>query len=468
MKRKWKILLLSVLVFFLMIGCVIDDGNDDLLPVLWVHGPSGSASQFESQAQRFLANGYPLKYLDTLEYDSSVIIAAMEDPEALNEIINDPDFQARLGAKIDRLLAQCGTEKVNLIGLSVTSYLCNAYLNAGGNAQKVAHYVQTDGMFGMTQMMFGKAYGGVDALALWSMLLPNANARGWKVTNDHNNAVGHVEVATSAVSFAKIYEFFNGEAPKTTDIPEAEGDTVRIAGKANIFPYNEGAEDTRLSIYEVDPSTGLRVASASPIVEDLDIDTTGDWGPFEIKKGVPYEFVLMNKVLPTDKVYFYREPYLADDYFIRLNVGRTGEGISSLLNRDGAHTNLLIGRDQEFWGDQADGANDQIYINDDEVNIITPEVATQEIMLNTLFLSDQDGDKVGDATIIEAVTQDVFISGLDYYIPAATQSDLSDLSTISVKLISRCGDGQAQIINVPNWPSDQVRTVSVQFRDFVQ
>jgi hypothetical protein len=62
----------------------------------------------------------------------------------------------------------------------------------------------------------------------------------------------------------------------------------------------------------------------------------------------------------------------------------------------------------------------------------------------------------------------VFISGIDYYIPAATQPDLSDLSSISIKLISRGSDGGTQTINVPNWPADQVRTVSVQFRDFVQ
>lgn len=136
-------------------------------------------------------------------------------------------------------------------------------------------------------------------------------------------------------------------------------------------------------------------------------------------------------------------PILADDYFIRLNVGRTGEGISSHLNRDGAHTNLVIQRDREMWGDLEEG-NDLLLINDDEVNVLTPEAATQDRMLTSLFISDQDGEKDCDyTTIAENVTQDVFIAGIDYYIPAAAQPDLSDLSTISIKLIARGGDGSA-------------------------
>ncbi|MBN1655701.1 MAG: hypothetical protein JXA30_18190 [Deltaproteobacteria bacterium] len=438
--------------------------DDNLLPVLFVHGPSGSASQFESQAQRFMANGYPLKCLDTLEYDSSVIIAAMSDPTALPEAINDPDFQARLGAKMDQLLADCGAVKVNLICLSVTSSKCNVFMKTGDNAQKVAHYVQTDSIIDTAS---GTPFGGVDTLALWSVFFAGASVDAENVTNDHDDAQGHIEVATSAVSFAKMYEFFNDEAPNTTDIPEAEGDTVLIAGKANIFPYNIGADATSLSIYEVDQSTGLRVEDTEPIVEDLGIDTNGDWGPYEIKKGVAYEFAMMNEIVPTDEQHFYREPFYADDYFIRLNVGRPGEGVSSHLNRDGAHTNLMVARDKEMWSDQ-DNGNDQVFINDNEVNILTPEAAAKNRMLSSLFLSDQDGEEDSDYTIINDVTQMVFISGVDYYIPSATQSDLSDLSTISIKLISRDGDGMSQIMNVPNWPANQVRTVSAQFRDFVQ
>jgi hypothetical protein len=112
--------------------------------------------------------------------------------------------------------------------------------------------------------------------------------------------------------------------------------------------------------------------------------------------------------------------------------------------------------------------NDLLFIDDNEVSLLTPEVAPQSRMLSSLFLSDQDGEKDSDLKDIADVTQSVFIVGLDYYIPAATQSDLSDLSTISVKLISRGSDSTPRIINVPNWPADQVRTVSAQFRDFVQ
>lgn len=437
-----------------------------LLPVLFVHGTSGSASQFESQAQRFMANGYPLEYLAAFEYDSSIFSAAASDQAAFAALLYDPAFQAGINAKIDQLLADTGAEKVNLIGHSLGTFVCNAFLKTGDNAQRIAHYVSVDGTTGYGT---GTPFGGVNTLALWSMQNPDTSALGETAIDDHNDAQSHIEVCTSAISFGKMYAFFNNETAVTTDIPEAKSNTVWIAGRANIFPENVGADATSLSIYEVDRSTGFQVEDADPIVEDLDIDSTGNWGPFEIKKGQAYEFVLTNETEPTDEQRFYREPFYANDYFIRLNTGRTGEGIVSHLNRDGAHTLLMIARDKEMWGDVVD-SNDLLYINDDDVSVLTPGAAAQERRLSSLFLCDQDGEQDSDYTTIEDdnVTMTSFIAGIDYYIPAATQPDLSDLSTISIKLFPRGSEGISQIINVPNWPSDRVRTVSVQFRDFVQ
>jgi hypothetical protein len=44
----------------------------DLRPVIFVHGSSGSAIQFETQAMRFTSNGYPQQLLFAFEYDTSV------------------------------------------------------------------------------------------------------------------------------------------------------------------------------------------------------------------------------------------------------------------------------------------------------------------------------------------------------------------------------------------------------------
>ena len=68
----------------------------------------------------------------------------------------------------------------------------------------------------------------------------------------------HVQVATSAESFAAQYEFFTGEAPETTLVlPEPPGQ-VQISGRAVEFPQNIGAAGATLEIWEVDSKTGAR------------------------------------------------------------------------------------------------------------------------------------------------------------------------------------------------------------------
>lgn len=41
------------------------------LPIVFVHGFAGSAQQYESQAMRFAANGYPLERISAYENDGS-------------------------------------------------------------------------------------------------------------------------------------------------------------------------------------------------------------------------------------------------------------------------------------------------------------------------------------------------------------------------------------------------------------
>lgn len=448
------------------------DYTRPLLPVLFIHGTSGSATQFESQAQRFMANGYPLDYLATFEYNSSTYDPY--DPIVTNAT-ND-----RINTRIDELLLATGAQQVDLIGHSLGTVVSFRFLTASNdNAQKVAHYINVDGLANgdpgddpanpIPVDDRTAPPGGVKTMVLWGLSERSQTSNVPGAINIHDNTQSHIQICTSDISFKNIYQFFRGEAPIAASIPETKSNTIQIAGKANLFPDNVGADATSLSIYEVDRSTGFRLDDADPIVEELAIDTSGDWGPFEVKKGAAYEFVLSNAAQPTDEQHYYREPFYADNYFVRLLTARTGEGITSHLNREGAHTLLMIARDKEMWGDRVEG-NDLIFINDDETSVLTPEAAAQSRRLSSLFLCDQDGEEDSDYTTIndENVTMTSFIAGIDYYIPAAEQADLSDLSTISIELISRGSDGVSQVINVPNWPADRVRTVSVQFRDFVQ
>src|SRR4030042_1898627 len=79
----------------------------NIRPMIFVHGYTGSASQFEWQAMRFAGNGYPQEYLNVFEYDSP------------NFGTTAPAVLAALDARIDAVLAETGAEKVELLGHSL-------------------------------------------------------------------------------------------------------------------------------------------------------------------------------------------------------------------------------------------------------------------------------------------------------------------------------------------------------------
>jgi len=475
MKKRWPAWLAVMALILLLIGCGAFDSDDDddqnnvdpeaqqIRPVLFIHGSAGSASQFESQAQRFMANGYPLDHLAVFEYSTNI--------ESVYDIIDAAaELNAGINAKIDELLAASDADQVDLIGHSLGTLVSYFFLDVPENAERVAHYVNVDGWAGRDTDTAPP--GGVQTLALWGMQNPDQNIPG--AQNSHDAEQSHIQRCTSDISFGEMYQFFNGEAPVTTLIPEAEGDNVTIAGKVNIFPDNAGANGTTLTIYEVDPDTGFRLSEDE--VDSFAIGNDGSWGPVTVDKGASYEFHLADDTVADAQQHFYREPFWADDYFIRFNTSRPNEGLSSYLPRSANHTNLMIARDKEIWGDQVGDENDELLV--DGTNVATPEAAAQNNRLSALFLFDCGPDEVGDEgypdpnsdgisdlsapnTYFHSIT---FMSGLDLYIPAATPPD----STIEVELTPRGGGGSTQVINVPNWPSDEVRTVVVQFRDFVQ
>ena len=417
--------------------------DHDRLPVVFIHGGAGSASQFESQARRFRANGYPAGHIAAFEYDSSAVSANPLDPALMAE------RHRQINAMIDALLLETGAEKVNLLGHSLGTAVSQMYLADPANAAKVAHYVNIDGRSAAAPP------GGVPTLALWGQYVTEEVVGAENVYPPEDDPVGHIEVATSAESFARIYRFFNDEEPRTTAIPDAEGEHVWLAGKANLFPQNSGASGTRLEIHTIDPVTGARL-SDTPL-HTQDIGDSGEWGPVRVEKGASVEFALQHG--EAEAHYFYREPYRQDSMLVRLNTSRPGEGVGRLLARSPAHTNLMIGRDMELWGDQG-ANNDSLTINGTEmVNAVTAPLLKR---LSVLFVHDKGSDQQSDLSQVDPVFAVLpFMTAVDYYLPATADGS----GTIELRLASRRG-GEEQVINVPNWSSDRVRSVSVQFNDW--
>ena len=419
------------------------DQDHDYLPVLFIHGGAGSAAQFESQAQRFRANGYPASHIAAFEYDSGVLAADPLNPGLMVE------RHRQINALVDQLLLSTGAEQINLLGHSLGTAVSQMYLANPANAAKVAHYVNIDGRGAAAPP------GGVPTLALWGQYVTEAVEGAENVYPTEDDPVGHIEVASSADSFVHMYRFFNDEEPKTSSIPVAESEHVWLAGKANLFPQNTGASGTRLEVYTIDPVTGARL-SDTPLYEQ-DIGDDGSWGPVRVETGASVEYALLHGA--GEDQYFYREPYQQDSLLVRLSTSRPNEGVGRFLARGPGHTNLMIGRDMELWGDQGDN-NDSLTINGTEViNEMTGPLLDR---LSVIFLHDRGADGVSNLDELDpAFAALPFMTGLDLHVPASATGS----GTVELRLKSRRG-GEDQVINVPNWSSDVVRSVSVQFKDY--
>jgi pimeloyl-ACP methyl ester carboxylesterase len=201
-------------------------------PIVFVHGFSGSGSQFETQARRFAGSGYPAEIIEAHEYDSTFTVNTVEQ------------IYAGLDARIARLLAQTGAGRVDLLGHSLGTSLMQGYLNSSPErAGRVAHYVNLDGATAAAPP------GGVPTLAIWGEGNPARAIAG--ATNVYLSDQAHTQTVSSAESFTEVYRFFTGRNPRTTRIvPEPPGH-VRLSGRAVLFPLNVGVPEATLEIWEV-------------------------------------------------------------------------------------------------------------------------------------------------------------------------------------------------------------------------
>jgi len=424
-----------------------------LLPIVFVHGQSGSAQQFETQAMRFTSNGYPQQLLFAFEYDTSTATQPL----------------AALDAYIDGVLAATGAGKVYAIGHSRgttvwTMYLDSAAFNGPG---KVAKYVNIDGRAQPTLP------GGVPTIGIWGEW--NTADSGYNRRGNTNAVIGpdpaanyyfgtksHTEVATSAEAFALAYEFFTGRAPATTDVvPEPPGQ-VRISGRAVIFPENTGYAGATVEAWRVEPGTGHRIGSRP--LASFGIDDTGDFGPVNVNGLKHYELAVLRPAAngaPETVHHFYFEPFSRSDHFVRLNSSRPNTGLELLLPRDPRYTNLVLTRQRDFWGDQ-DSNSDQLLI--DGLNVLQPNTSPRSGVNLAVFAYDDgvggpDGATdlgKGELFPFNLLT---FLTAVDVSISASPDAS----GTVAVTDVAR-GSGRASTIKVPNWPADLHR-ITLQFRD---
>jgi pimeloyl-ACP methyl ester carboxylesterase len=429
------------------------------LPVVFVHGNSGSAQQWESQFQRFASNGWSQDLLFAYEYDTSV---------PTNDVaITD------LTPFIDAVLAKTGASQVLLAAHSRGTMVSMSWLADPANAAKVAKYASLDGRSA------GALPGGVPTIAVWgewnSLPEPTRGGNGGAIVgavNVYDRQQGHTETASSARTFAAVHEFLTGQAPETTDVvPEPPGQ-VTVAGRAVLFPQNAGFAGASLDVWRIDASTGQR-RGAQPVAT-YEIDETGAWGPLKVNARHHYEFALER---PGGTVHhFYSSPFVRDDHFVRLNSGPEGQGLEVYTTRDPRHSTFAITRAREMWGDHGEGSDRMtVDLLGDAVpalNVLTPATAprtgpptargTGEV--NALFLYDAGVDQQtdlskGDLPPFGFLT---FLNAADVFLPASPDAS----GTIRIAVDHRDGSN-AEVLNVPNWPSPTDR-ISVILRDWTQ
>lgn len=455
--RALTVVPIAITMAVALTACDSDSNNGDNppdatphshAPIVFVHGTAGSASQYQTQAMRFSSNGYPDAAISAYEYSTAGELAI---GRALTGGLSES-----LDEHVDAALAQSEADQAYLVCHSLGTAVCGHYL-AGDSTRtsKIAGYVALDGATGEN------CPGEVPCLGVFGDGNPDARLGD---TNAHFPNESHVEVATSAASFAAQYEFITGEAPETTDIVAAE-DIAQVSGRAVYFPANDGAAGTSLSIWAVDGATGHRNAS-EPLAR-FEIGEDGRFGPVELDPGAHYEFHLQRP--ERSDHHFYRQPILRDSQFVRLNTSPAGSEIEQHTHIDANHVTLVVSRDSEWWTDRDDGSADVLEVgttsprrtDQPAVNVLTPAMGNGDIGIHIHDTAENPGETTGG--LIEWFDEQPFQTGIDVFMPAAEQPD----GTVTLTSTPRGDSGRQQIIAVPNWPSDNHR-VTVIFNDFVQ
>ena len=237
-RRRWRIALLAVAAAAPVVSTAgtatpaVADGLD-ALPIVFVHGFSGSAAQYETQALRFASNHYPniVTGIDRISAAPSVIYPILDE-------------------FFDAVMAKTGYDQIYAVGHSQGTAVMYGYLSSSPErAARVAKYIGIDGLAAAT------CPGGVECMGVWARGNP---ARVLGPRNVQFADQGHTQSVGSAESFAAQYEFFTGTAPDTTEITKEPGH-IHISGRALNFPANTGIAGSVLDVYEVRAQDGTRL-----------------------------------------------------------------------------------------------------------------------------------------------------------------------------------------------------------------
>lgn len=410
------------------------DADEPTLPIVYVHGGAGSPAQYETQAMRWASNDYPN------------VVTGIDRTSSFPWILNP-----MLDAFFDGVMAETGDDQIYVIAHSLGTSLMVNYLNSSSErSARVAKYINIDGATGVD------CPGNPAPVECLGIAANPARLMG--PNNVHFPNQTHTQLVTSAESFVAQYEFLTGEEPVTTLVlPEPPGE-VEIAGKVINFPANTGVDGATVELWEVHPATGARKYAEPHAVFNL--GPSGEWGPVAVNGQKHYEFSVMRPD-SENVAHYYRQPFLRDDYLIRLLSSSPSSPIIQLTEVGPDHAAAVLIRYKEWWGD-AGASNDTLEING--VNVINDATSPRSNLTIGIHAFDLLSDKTTD---VSAPIPDFFAmffqTGVDVFMPASDPPD----GTISFVNAPRGDTTRLQVVNTANWASEGHR-ILIQFNDYVQ
>jgi pimeloyl-ACP methyl ester carboxylesterase len=357
-------------------------GDDNPVPIVFVHGDSDLAATWETTIWRFESNGYPRDRLFAISFT---------DPQARNDNgVAQPDRSStddelrELSAFIDAARAKTGAQKVALVALSRGGYVVRNYI-ANGGAANVSHAAlggtPNHGVFAIDAML-GSEYNGKgpflqkldggatettdgvpfltlrsDGYDLYAQpdgaylghpgMPTNVTSEGPALKGATNLVLDHVdhrETALSPRAFAELYAFIVGRPPsRIAIVPEGEVTlNGRVTGMAGATPTNRAVEGAKVEAFAVDAETGARKGDA---LRSRTTGPDGVWGPVKTDSATPLEFVV---TVPGEPVtHIYRSPFPRSFAALDLRPAAAGPD-------PGAGAVVLMTRPRGYFGSSRD------------------------------------------------------------------------------------------------------------------
>jgi triacylglycerol lipase len=352
-------------------ACATGPAMTDHPPIVFVHGNGDTAALWQATIWRFESNGWPRERLHAI--DVPYPLSREDDTRPQPGRTSAAEHMAFLKSEVERVLQRTGAKQVVLVGNSRGGNAIRNYIQNGGGAQTVSHAIlggtPNHGVWNVPGRNPGNEFAG-NGPFLQALNAPK-NAAGDEVTgpvkwltlrSDHNDkyaqphgrwigepslatgvtfagpelkgatnvvlpGVDHRETSFSPAAFEATYRFITGSAPRTVEIvPEDRivlGGKVTGLGVSSMDPASGNVQNNlplsgaQLEIFATDAATGERRGPAAYVGV---IDSTGRWGPFDARRGVPYEFVI--RAVGYSTTHIYRSPFPRSSSIIHMRPQR--------------------------------------------------------------------------------------------------------------------------------------------------